>query len=143
MGKIVGYAARYDKPSVDMGFVETIAPGAFDRVLQTKPDVVILYNHDMNQFLGRTASRTASVFTDNLGLAYACNLPDTQVGRDVYELVSRGDLTGSSFSFTVSADEWDMASNGKLTRRILDVKSLTDCSPVIAPAYPSTSVGID
>lgn len=139
---IAGYAARFDSPSADIGFIETIDPHAFDGVMRTKPDVLVLFNHDRHMLLGRTASGTARVSVDSRGLLYNCDLPDTTVGRDVYELVKRGDVVGSSFGFVVSEDSWDLSANGQAARRILKVAQLIDCSPVVVPAYPATSVKV-
>ncbi|UWZ81833.1 HK97 family phage prohead protease [Occallatibacter riparius] len=140
--KIAGYAARFDSPSDDIGFIETIDHHAFDGVLRTKPDVLVLFNHDAHKLLGRTASGTARVSVDARGLLYSCDLPDTTVGRDVYELVKRGDVVGSSFGFVVAEDVWNVAPNGQVKRTILNLSRLIDCSPVVTPAYPSTSVTI-
>jgi len=140
--RIAGYAARFDSPSEYMGWIETVDPHAFDGVMRTKPDVLVLFNHDHDKLLGRTAGGTARISVDSLGLLYSCDLPDTTVGRDVHELVKRGDIVGSSFGFIASEDLWEVIANGALTRRILKVSSLIDCSPVVTPAYSATSVTI-
>ena len=67
--KIVGYAAVFDQESEPLGgFVEVIAPGAFDDVLGA--DVRALFNHDANYLLGRTASGTLTLSVDAVGLRY-------------------------------------------------------------------------
>lgn len=139
---IAGYAARFDSPSEDIGFIETIDPHAFDRVMRMKSDVLVLFNHDHDKLLGRTASGTARVTVDSRGLFYSCDLPDTSVGRDVYELVKRGDVVGSSIGFIVSKDVWNIAANGQYSRTVIEVSQLIDCSPVVCPAYTATSVSI-
>jgi HK97 family phage prohead protease len=100
------------------------------------------FNHDKHKLLGRTASGTARVSVDSRGLLYSCDLPDTTVGHDVYELVKRGDVVGSSFGFIASEDAWNVSANGQMTRTIIKVSDLIDCSPVVCPAYPATSVSI-
>ncbi len=143
MSQIQGYAAIFNSTTdiTDGGgsFRESVDPHAFDRVLRSSPDVLILYNHSPNQLLGRTKSGTARVYADSRGLVYTCDLPDTQLGKDVYTLVQRRDLSGSSFGFAVTRDDWSV-SGGVLTRRILEIGALIDCSPVTMPAYPDTSV---
>ena len=66
---IVGYAARYNRLSLDLGgFREEILPGAFDKILnrqRAKADVVALFNHDSNMVLGRTASGTLELSSDD------------------------------------------------------------------------------
>jgi len=100
---VSGYAARYNVLShmLKPGFKERIASGAFDRVLATKPDVVALFNHNPDQVLGRTTSGTLRLNADKVGLAFELDLPNTTIGRDVYESVKRNDLNGCSFAFAL------------------------------------------
>ncbi len=65
-----GYAAKYGVRShvIANQFREYINPGAFDRVLRSKPDVVALINHNANHVLGRTASGTLRLHSDTIGL---------------------------------------------------------------------------
>ena len=58
--KIAGHAALFNVRSQNLGgFVEIIAPGAFDACLASNPDILCLFNHDMNAVpLGRTTSAT-------------------------------------------------------------------------------------
>ncbi len=100
--KISGYAARYNSLSGDLGgFKERIQPGAFNRILATKPDCVLLFNHDSGKVLGRTTAGTLQLRSDDKGLAFDCDLPNTTHGRDTYESIQRGDIAGCSFAFTV------------------------------------------
>jgi uncharacterized protein len=144
--KISGRAAVFNSPTSitdsEGTFDELINPRAFDAVLKTNPDVIIVFNHNASMLLGRTASGTAQLATSPRGLLYLCTLPDTQLGNDIYALVSRGDIRGSSFSFVVARDEWEVR-NGRLTRTIMEVGSLYDCSPVTTPAYDDTTVIAD
>jgi len=81
---VSGYAATYNTLSKDLGgFRERIAPEAFRRILATNPDVVCLFNHDMNSVLGRTSAGTLRLSEDRKGLAFECDLPNTTVGRDL------------------------------------------------------------
>ena len=58
-------------------------------------------------------------------------------GRDLYKLIKRGDITQSSFAFTIDKDEW---SEDRSTRTITKVGRLLDTSAVTYPASASTSV---
>lgn len=145
-GTVRGYAAVFDQETViggQFGFRERIAPGAFDRALAEADDVRALFNHDPNLLLGRTSSETLRLSVDDHGLRYEVDLPDTAAARDVQALISRGDVDGSSFGFTVDADEWDdseVKKKGKLPLRTITSVTLWDVSPVTFPAYPQTSV---
>jgi uncharacterized protein len=139
-GRLAGYAAKYNKLSQDLGgFFEKLAPGCFNSVM--KDDVCCLRNHNDDNLLGRTFSGTVGLMLDDVGLMYECELPDTTVGRDVAELIRRGDMRGSSFAFNIAMDgqEWDFDGPSPL-RTITKMGRLYDVSPVTNPAYLDTSV---
>lgn len=131
---ITGYASVYDD-QYDLGyFTERVAPGAFDGRLDD--DVRLLINHE-GMPLARTTNGTLELTTDGRGLFYRAQLADTQEGRDLYKLIQRGDITQSSFAFTIDEDEW--TADRKL-RTIKRVGRLYDVSPVTYPASPTTTV---
>jgi hypothetical protein len=140
--KIEGYAAvfyRDDDPGTEFelfdGFVERIAPGAFDDVLDQ--DVRGLFNHRADNILGRTPE-TMRLSVDDIGLRYEIDLADTTLGRDLQQHLRRGDVTGSSFSFIVEAEEIDDPEDGPTIRTITKFRSLFDVGPVTFPAYQAT-----
>jgi HK97 family phage prohead protease len=148
---VYGYAARYGVlsgklPSGNTGyFRERIQTGAFDRVLRSNPDVVCLFNHDANYPLGRTTSRTLALNSDEKGLRFACELPNTSYARDLHTSIERGDLSGMSFAFNLGQgdDDWDEEDTDEgrcAVRSILNFSALHDVSVVTNPAYPGTSV---
>ncbi|EIQ76315.1 prohead protease, partial [Shigella flexneri 1235-66] len=49
--------------------------------------------------LGRTRSGTLKLEEDETGLRFELTPPDPSTGRDVIELVKRGDISGMSFGF--------------------------------------------
>ncbi len=132
--KVVGHASVYNTMSEDLGgFREIIAPGAFDDVLEN--DVRALINHDGNLILARTTSGTLALSTDEKGLRYEFEMPETSYGKDLTVSMKRGDITQSSFAFTVADDSWETR-DGVDVRTITKVKRLFDVSPVTYPAYP-------
>lgn len=142
---VTGYAALFNSPSEDMGFIEIIEAGAFREAIGTS-DVRALFNHDPNQILARTASGTLRVEEDEKGLRYEFSLPDTTYGRDLAVMLKRGDVSQSSFAFTVKEQAWetkkDEKGNPTYTRRIKKVERLFDVSPVTYPAYSDTTVAL-
>lgn len=143
---ITGYAAKYNVRSTLLGnFREEIKPGAFDRALrdQTHP-VVALWNHDSNQVLGSTRSGTLAVETDDAGLRYSVEIPDTTLGRDLSVLISRGDIWGSSFAFVIrgtSGESW-AEEDGQAVRYVHEVEGVYDVSPVLSPAYEDATASV-
>lgn len=139
--RIVGYAARFNQPSQDLGgFIEVIAAGAFSSVLSENQDVRGLYNHNPDHILARTKSGTMKLFEDEIGLRYEMTPPDTQLGRDLLVSVGRGDIDGASFGFSIGADgdRWEMKGE-VITRTLLRIKTLYDVGPVTYPAYLSAT----
>lgn len=135
-GTLSGFAAVFDQPTTrqdDYAGTETIGRTAFDGLLDG--DVIAVVNHDPGLLLGRTASGTLRLSVEAEGLAFELDLPDTQLGRDVRELVRRGDLSGMSFSATVGTVD---RSKGGVTHS--QFKALHDVSVVTMPAYLGTSV---
>jgi len=131
---VEGYASNFDV-EYDLGyFKESVARGAFDSVLED--DVRFLLNHT-GAPLARTTNGTLELTVDETGLRYRAALADTQDGRDLYKLIKRGDISQSSFAFTIDADKW---SEDRSTRTITKVGRLLDVSSVTYPASPSTTV---
>ena len=130
-----GYAAVYNSET-DLGhFREVIKPGAFDDVLDN--DVRALINHDPNLILGRTNNGTLELSVDERGLKYKVKLGNQQYAKDFYESVKRGDISQSSFAFTIDKQSW----NEERTVRSVDkVRQLLDVSPVTYPAYAAATV---
>src|SRR6056300_465228 len=137
---VEGYASVFNSMSEDLGgFREIILPGAFSEVLDN--DERALYNHDSNYLLARTTSGTLELKEDDKGLYYRFEMPNTSYGNDMLELFRRGDLSQSSFGFTVDKDSWRME-QGQHVRYIERVGSLFDVSPVVYPAYTAASSGL-
>lgn len=134
-----GYAAVFDSPA-DIGgcWIERVAPGAFAKAING--DVRALVDHDHGRVIGRTTSGTLRLQEDERGLAVEIDLPDTTDGRDLRELVSRGDITGMSFGFSVTHDEWDETQEPAV-RTIHEVR-LYEVSAVAFPAYAATEIAL-
>ncbi len=136
-----GYAAVFDKMSQNLGgFIERVAPGTFRSTLN-QADVRALWNHEPDHLLGRSGNGTLRMVEDDKGLRYEVDLPDTTLGRDVAELLRRGDITGSSFGFRVIEDGWGESESG-FPLRTLNQVSLRDVGPVSLPAYADTEAGL-
>ena len=110
--------------------------GAFDAVLAKNPDVRFLINHD-GVPLARTKNGTITLSVDDHGLRQESQVVDTQLGRDTYAMIKRGDIDQMSFAFTVEREEWN---EGTQTRTILQVRDLYDIAAVTYPAYEGASI---
>ena len=135
--RMAGYAAVFNEPSVPLPFIEKIAPGAFRKTLSETPDVRLLVNHE-GLPMARTKNGTMRLYEDERGLYFEAELANTQEARDLYTLVSRGDVDQMSFAFRVIRQNWSK----DRSERMLTEVSLADgdVSIVTYPAYPATSV---
>lgn len=111
-------------------FTEVIRPGAFRRSLGSGRDVISTFNHDVNRLLGRTASGTLRLADGPDGLRYEVDVPES--AADVRELLTRGDLRGSSFFAFPHRDGGET-----WTRDLRELTSLEliELGPVVNPAY--------
>lgn len=134
--KLQGYAALFGiEAQIGGGMVETIAQGAFTETLKTRSDILALVDHDPSRVLARTKSGTLRLNQDARGLAFDLDVPDTQTGRDLLVMASRGDLGGMSFGFTATDEMIDG------DQRELRAVELFEISVVAAwPAYEGTKV---
>ena len=141
--QIEGYALVFNSFSNDLGgFVEIIDNQALDGVIETS-DVLALLNHNEDKgVLARSNKGVGSLklTIDERGLKYAFTAPLTALGDELIEGVKRGDITTSSFAFSVEDEKWTKNEEGKYIRTIKKIGKLYDVSPVYFAAYSSTSV---
>lgn len=140
---ISGYALLFNRESNDLGgFREVINPEALTGVIEVS-DVYALINHDQSRgILARSkfGNGSLSLSIDNKGLRYEFEAPNTALGDEIIEMLTRGDITESSFAFTVAEDKWSKNPDGSYIRHIIKIDRLYDVSPVYSPAYNDTFV---
>lgn len=142
---VSGYAVRFETESVNMGFVEIIKRGAITEETIKTSDVFALLNHNENTVLARSNHGVGSLTltVDNDGVYYEFEAPNTANGDELLEHIKRGEISQSSFAFTVSnedgAETWTKRSDGVIVRQINKISRLYDISPVYQPAYTETT----
>lgn len=154
-GIVTGYAARFGVESEPLTgvvdgrrdrFIEVIDARAFDEVLRsTSEDTILCRQHIVSELLATRQGGTLRVWTDDSGLAFEAELPDTALGRDTATLLRRGDLRSMSFSFVPAADGVRSLGRGAdgIGRVSVDrVAQLRDVSIVSFPAYADASVAM-
>ncbi|WP_217181284.1 HK97 family phage prohead protease [Streptomyces sp. AC495_CC817] len=157
---LAGYAAVWDSPTLvrEMGvqFRERVAPGAFAASLaQRMPKVQ--YNHGRDPKVGSLPIGAMSVAReDDHGLYVEARLFTSDSAEAVREAIAAGAISGMSFAFRVTAEEWsdsagrtvdteraiDMLYRGEEVLRTLLAVELYEAGPVLSPAYGSTTVGV-
>ena len=138
---VEGRAVVYESPTVmyefdGVKYYEVIARGALDGA--DMRDVPFKYNHsDAVMVMARTRNNTLQLSIGDQGLWIRAQLANTTSGRDLHELIKRGDIDKMSFMFTVLEQSYNTDTR---TRTITKFKRIWDVSAVDAPAYPDTSL---
>lgn len=124
--------------------VERIMPSAMAG--RMKDDIRALVNHDPSLLLGRSNGKTETLrlSKDSVGLHYEIQPGSTRVHEDTRESIRRGDMTGSSFAFTIAPKGQRFKDQGDDTtvREITKFEQVFDVSPVTYPAYQGTDAGL-
>jgi HK97 family phage prohead protease len=139
--KFSGYAAVFNSNSEPLPFTERILEGAFSKTLRSRNEIKLFKNHNMDEVLASTRSKTLKLKEDSTGLLAEATLPDTTAGRDLAVLMKRGDVHSMSFGFTVpdGGDSW----NSKGSVRELNEVRLHEVSIVTGfPAYANTTASV-
>ena len=128
--------------------------GEFDEIIESGAlmstdltDVRFLVNHDLSKIpLARSrrnnGNSTMQLTVDNMGMNIRVTL-DTEnnsEARALYSAVQRGDISGMSFMFGVSDEEWENLESEHPTRHIRAISTVVEVSAVTFPAYDSTEI---
>ena len=112
---------------------EVILPTALNG---TKMDrVYLLVGHNPDNVLGLSGVNVR-LEVDETGLFFECELPNTQLARDWYNLIESGIVDGMSFGF-ICHDEINSATK---TRTITHIEELLEITITPFPAYFEASV---
>lgn len=139
---LAGYAHVFGYVADRGGYYATVKPGAFDDVLD-KSDTLFLFNHNRDHVLGRKKAGTLRLNSDERGLAFEVDLPDTTLGNDVKENVRLGNIPGMSFGVTFNPRDHirrSRAADGKEVRTFTSFADLVDVSVVTVPAFEGTEI---
>lgn len=142
---ITGRPIVYESKT-DLGyFSEIIHRGALDDAdLQ---DVRFLVNHDLSKIpLARSRRNTKNstmqltVDSDGMGIRVNLDVENNADARALYSAVQRDDITGMSFMFGISDEEWEDLDTDHPTRHIRKISTVVEVSAVTFPAYESTEI---
>ena len=142
---VSGYAIRFDEESQNLGFYETIARGAVTDEIIKNSDVFARMDHRDDVVLARSRYGEGSLSLElrEDGLFYSFECPNTIWGDELLEHIRRGEISTSSFAFSLpdnkECQRWYKDENGRLCRTIYQIGALYDVSPVFEPAYLTTS----
>lgn len=142
---ITGRPIVYESKT-DLGFCdEIIKRGALDDA--DLSDVRFLVNHNTDmiplaRFRDGVKNSTMQIQVDKDGLTIRVflDIENNPEARALYSAVQRGDISGMSFMFTISADEWENLDSDHPTRNITAIGTVAEVSAVTFPAYESTEI---
>lgn len=138
---VEGYALLFNVSSDGLDIEEVIEPGALDGVIE-RSNVFALLNHDERRGIlarSKKGAGTLSLTVDGKGLRYRFEAPKTALGDELLEYLKRGEVTESSFAFSVAEDLWERKGES-WKRTIKKFNELYDISPVYDAAYSKTTV---
>jgi len=131
-GSFEGYASVFN--NID-SYGDTIIPGAFADSIAKKDQVPMLFNHWMDNLIGRATD----LKEDDVGLKFTGRLtPGASMATDVYQHMKAGALDGVSIGYRVQPGGADM--DGKI--RTLSRIDLLEISMVISPANKSARANL-
>lgn len=140
-GRPIVYNSRTDLGWYD----EIIESGALDGT--DLRDVRFLINHNTDMIpLARSRNNTDNstmqmiVDSDGMGIRVDLDTENNAEAKSLYSAVSRGDISGMSFMFTVDSDAWDDIESEHPTRTIRAIEKVFEVSAVTFPAYEATSI---
>lgn len=114
---------------------ETILPTALNGTDLTDVYLITGHNIEPDKVLGRN-NVNMRMEVDDTGLFFECQLPNTQLARDIYNLIEEGIVDGMSFGFTCS----DEVNEATMTRTITHIDELFEVTITPFPAYKEASV---
>ena len=146
-GIITGRPIVYNQRT-DIGgwFEEVIDSGALDGADLT--DVRFLVNHDTRKIpLARSRRNNGnstmqfSIDPEGMLLEWVkLDIKSNPEAAALYSAVSRGDITGMSFMFSVKGEKWDNLDTDYPTRHITEIGKVVEVSAVTFPAYEATTI---
>lgn len=141
-----GYGILFNHESRDLGgFTEIIKPEAISKELLDGSDIKVYLDHNKDKGIlarSKNGGGSLSYEIDERGVIYSFEAPNTALGNEVVEGLTRGDYNESSFAFVVEKDNWTKRSDGTYLRTISKIKKVYDFSIVADGAYSDTYVAI-
>ena len=148
---IEGFAAVFDQESrlnfdqkTKRFFIEVIERGAITDELIQSCDIRALIEHNAQRMIARSRYGTGSLYliVNDYVLRYKLSSTNTPDGDYAVEMISRGDLYGSSFAYSTD-DKKNVTYkklDGLLYRIVHKIDRISDISIVANPAYYGTDV---
>lgn len=124
---------------------EIIEKGAITEEDLNRMDIKMTLWHNREKLLARSnqGNGTLKLTVDETGVKYSFEAPETPDGNTALELVKRGDLSGSSFTYwsdEKSSVRYTKDGEGVLLRHVNRIDEVYEMTIASDPAYVETSV---
>lgn len=126
-------------------FDEIIEPGALDGT--DLRDVRFLLNHDTSKVPmarsrrnNKNSTMQLTVDSDGMGMEASVDTENNADARTLCSAIDRGDLSGMSFMFSITDEEWEDLDTDHPTRHIRKIGTVVEVSAVTFPAYEQTEI---
>lgn len=127
------------------GFDEIIDEGALDNT--DLRDVRFLINHNTDMVpLARSRNNNANstmqmeITSEGMNIRVDLDTENNAEAKSLYSAVTRGDISGMSFMYTVDSDSWEDLESDHPLRHIRSIGKVFEVSAVTFPAYEATSI---
>ncbi len=139
-GVIEGFTILFDTRYDVQGFTEIVHRGATTKTVK-EGGIVALFNHSKDFPLARQDAGTLEIEERQRGVFTRIDLPDSPLGRNVEQMVRRGDVSGGSVGMRVpdGREEFETDENGNVVRHIHEM-DIRDVGPVTFPANEQTTM---
>lgn len=132
-----GKAIVFNQLSDDRGGYQVrILPGS---AKFTEPTLA-LYNHSYDNVVGNTANGTLRIVEDSEGYNVEIDLPDTQLGKDIYNLVKDRYITGMSFG-TIPTKVKTVREGDKTVEEYVEM-TVDEVTITVIPAFTATNIDV-
>jgi hypothetical protein len=148
---IEGYAIVFGQESVLIAdywgdpYREVIEKGAITAEELNGMDIKMTIWHNRERLLARAnkGKGTLKLEVDDKGVKYSFEAPNTPDGNTALELVKRGDLSGSSFTYWTDESHnvsYEKGKDKELIRHVNKISEVMEMTIASDPAYTETSV---
>lgn len=123
-------------------FQEMILPSSITQGLLDNSDIIFNINHERDKMVARRFHGKGSLYVElrEDGVYFSFKVPNTQLGRDLQEMIERGEVFDCSFTFTDVDAKWDFTNRECPMRTVTNITGIYDMCACWNGAYSQTEI---
>lgn len=119
---VTGYAIVFSQPTIlwvhkEKEIYEIIDPQALNECDLSEVDFKYNHSHEV-LIVASTTNKSLRLKVDKKGLWFRAELANTQMGRDLYEMVRTRLLSKMSFAFVLEEESYDRQKNTRIIKKL-------------------------